>query len=32
MKLICLGYIEPGKFEGMGENDRNAVLDECFEL
>src|SRR5664279_1609375 len=31
MKYICLGYLEPGKFEGMTENERNAVLDECFE-
>jgi hypothetical protein len=31
MKYICLGYIEPGKFEEMTEDERNAVLDECFE-
>ena len=31
MKYICLGYIEPGKLEGMTEDERNAVLDECFE-
>ena len=31
MKYICLGYVEPGKFEGMTEAERNAVLDECFE-
>jgi hypothetical protein len=31
MKYICLGYLEPGKFEGMTENERNAVFDECFE-
>ncbi|HLZ13458.1 MAG TPA: YciI family protein [Candidatus Acidoferrum sp.] len=31
MKYICLGYIEPGKFEGMTEDERNAVVDECFE-
>ncbi|HZZ40407.1 MAG TPA: YciI family protein [Acidobacteriaceae bacterium] len=31
VKYICLGYIEPGKFEGMTEDERNAVLDECFE-
>jgi hypothetical protein len=30
MKYICLGYLEPGKFEGMTEVQRNAVLDECF--
>ena len=31
MKYICLGYIQPGKFEGMTENERHSVLDECFE-
>jgi hypothetical protein len=31
MKYICLGYIEPGKFEGMTEDERNAIFDECFE-
>ena len=31
MKYICLGYIEPGTFEGMTEDERHAVLDECFE-
>ena len=31
MKYICLGYIEPGKFEGMTEDERQATLDECFE-
>ena len=31
MKYICLGYIEPGKFEGMTEDERNAVFDKCFE-
>ncbi len=31
MKYICLGYITPGTFEGMTEEERNAVLDECFE-
>ena len=31
MKYICLGYLEPGKFEGMTEDERHAVLDECFE-
>jgi hypothetical protein len=31
MKYICLGYLEPGKFEGMTEAERHAVLDECFE-
>jgi Uncharacterized protein conserved in bacteria len=31
VKYICLGYIEPGTFEGMTEGERHAVLDECFE-
>src|SRR5437868_15405825 len=31
MKYICLGYLEPGKFEGMTEDERNATLDDCFE-
>jgi hypothetical protein len=30
MKYICLGYIEPGKFEGTPEKERNAMVDECF--
>ena len=30
MKYVCLGYIKPGTFEGMAEDQRNAVLDECF--
>ncbi len=25
MKYICLGYIEPGKFEGMTEDERHAA-------
>ena len=31
MKYICLGYIEPGKFAGMTEDEQHAMLDECFE-
>jgi len=31
MKYICLGYIEPNKFESMSESERNAMLDECFD-
>ena len=31
MKYVCLGYIQPGKFEGMTEDERHAMLDECFE-
>jgi hypothetical protein len=29
--LVCLGYLEPGKFEGITEGERNATFDECFE-
>jgi len=31
MKYICLGYIKPGTFEGMTEDEQRAVLDDCFE-
>jgi hypothetical protein len=31
MRYVCLGYLEPGKFEGMTEDERNAVFDDCFE-
>ena len=30
MKYICLGYIEPSKFESMSESERNAMVDECL--
>ena len=30
MKYICLGYLEPGKIEGMTEDERHAMLDDCF--
>lgn len=30
MKYICLGYIEPKKFETMTEGVRNAMVDECW--
>jgi len=30
MKYICLGYIEPNKFENLSESDRNAMVDECL--
>ncbi|HZP92665.1 MAG TPA: YciI family protein [Burkholderiales bacterium] len=30
MKFVCLGYIAPGKFENMTENERNALVDACF--
>jgi hypothetical protein len=25
MKYICLGYMEPGKFEGMTEDEQHAL-------
>jgi hypothetical protein len=31
MKYICLGYLEPGKIEGMTEDERHPMLDDCFE-
>jgi hypothetical protein len=31
MKYICLGYLEPGKSEGMTADERHAMFDECFE-
>ena len=30
MKYVCLGYIEPGKFENMSDGERNAFVDACF--
>jgi hypothetical protein len=30
MKFVCLGYIEPGKFENLSEQERNAMVDECL--
>lgn len=30
MKFICLGYIEPNKFESLPEAERNVLMDECF--
>jgi hypothetical protein len=30
MKYVCLGYIEPGKFENMPESKRNAMVDACL--
>ena len=30
VKYICLGYIEPDKFQGMSESERNAFVDACF--
>jgi hypothetical protein len=31
MKFVCLGYIEPNKFERMPEADRNTMVDACCE-
>lgn len=31
MRYICLGYLEPGKFEAMTEEQRQAIFDACFE-
>ncbi|MGB8583230.1 MAG: YciI family protein [Candidatus Sulfotelmatobacter sp.] len=31
MKYICLGYIEPGRFEAMTEDERHRTFDELFE-
>jgi hypothetical protein len=31
MKFICLGYIEPGNFEGMTEDKRTQCWTKCFE-
>lgn len=30
MKYICLGYMDPKKWETMSERERNAMMDECF--
>jgi hypothetical protein len=31
MKYICLGYYAPAKHAGMTEEERNAMVDKCFE-
>ena len=31
MKYICLGYYDKSKHDAMTEDERNAMLDECFE-
>ena len=31
MKYICLGYLEPGKFENMSDSESHTVLDCRFE-
>ena len=30
MKYICLGYMDPTKWETMSESERNIFIDECF--
>jgi hypothetical protein len=30
VKFVCLGYIEPGKFENMPDSERNRMIDACF--
>ena len=30
MKYICLGYIDETIWEAFSENERNAIMDECF--
>jgi hypothetical protein len=30
VKYICLGYIEEGKWESMSDDQRNAMIEECF--
>jgi len=31
MKYICLGYLQPGKLEGMTADEQHAMVDECLE-
>jgi hypothetical protein len=30
LKFVCLGYIEEKEWEGVSEDERNAMMDECF--
>ena len=30
MKYVCLGYIEDNKWDALSENERNAMMEECF--
>ena len=30
MKYVCLGYMEEKKWETMSENEREAMMEECF--
>jgi hypothetical protein len=31
VKYLCFGYYDKGKFDGMTEAERNAMLDACLE-
>jgi hypothetical protein len=31
VKYLCFGYYDKDKFDGMTENERNAMFDTCFE-
>ena len=31
MKYICLGYMDPKKWEGMSEDEINAFVDACLD-
>jgi hypothetical protein len=31
MKYMVLGYLKPGTFEGMAEDERHALIDQCLE-
>ncbi len=30
MKYVCLGYYDKGKFDGLTEDERDAMFDTCF--
>lgn len=31
MKFICLGYHDPSKWQRLTDEERNALIDECFD-
>ena len=31
MKFICLGYHDPSKWQQLTDEERNALIDECFD-
>lgn len=31
MKYVCLGYYDKGKFDGLTNDERNAMFDTCFD-